>query len=529
MSTGKSHIPSDAKLPYGSGGDAVAEICKALKASSFYPENHPLRNNIINRAYNFLIGAINGRDLSLVITLNGLSSAEGRPPVENTLAAKTLARELFTREIQRLSFLPDLSLMDFELFLSLLMTDPQKIISDGGMENILAELGIRSIITNEIDITAVFTKKSASEQESSEASAGINEYRETVAPADFLPPDQMEEMKIDEIIEALKKEEDDGRYDRLAGILQSKARIVKTQGLFSELVPILLFLINQSSDTVKSPSQQASAQGVFEDLAEGTATDHLLEKLKERDFNSRETVYLILNRLGEKAAGPAIRNLINSGDIHSRKAIATALVRIGSPAVPSLTSFLQDPKWYVVRSMLTILGEIGCRDCIKELHPVIYHDDARVRKEAVRCLTKTGGPEAADTLLELLADRDPSIVKQAIFSLGILKNEKAVDGLMAIVGKRDIFLKSLPLKKEAIRAIGVIGSRKTLPALMKLATKRRWFAADRWQELKISAIEAIAMTDGQSAFDFLLSMSAHKGAIGRTCRDALNSINGKTT
>ncbi len=529
MSTGKSHIPPDTKLPHGSGGDAVAEICKALKASSFYPENHPLRIDIIDRAYKILMETVNGRDLSLVITLNGLSSPEGHPPVENTLAAKTLARELFTREIQRLSFLPDLSLKEFELFLSLLMMDPQRIISEGGMEKILVDSGIRGIVTNEIDITAVFTKKSTAGQESPEASGGITEFRETLAPADFLPPDQIEEMAIDEIIEALKKEDNDDRYARLAAILLSKARVVKTRGLFSELVPTLLFLLNQSSDSVKSPLQQASAQDVFDDLAEGTVTDYLLEKLKERDFNSKETVYLILNRLGEKAVAPAIRILISSGDIHSRKAIATALVRIGGPAVPSLCSFLMDSRWYVVRSMLAILGDIGSSDCIGRLHTVIYHEEARVRKEAVRCLTKIGGSEAVNLLLEVLPDRDPSIVKQAIFSLGILKNDKAVDALLAIVGKRDMFLKSLPLKKEAVRAIGVIGSRKSLPALIKLATKRHLFAADRWQELKISAIEAIAMTDGQSAVDFLLSMSASDGAVGNACRDALDSINTRTT
>jgi HEAT repeat protein len=529
MPSGKSHTPSKAGQPYGPGGDAVAEICKALKAASFYPDNHPLRNEIIQRAYSFLLETVNGRDLSLIITRNGLSSAEGQPPVENTLAAKTLARELFAREIQRLSFLPDLTLDNFEQFLSLLMTEPQKIISDGGMEKILRESGIRGIITNEIDITTVFTKKNVSGPEPPEASGEASEYREPVTPAEYIPTDQMEDMEIGEIIGAMKKEEDDSRYGNLAALLLSKARIVKSQGLFKELVPVLLFLINQSSDTSRSRSQQACAQDVFEDLAEGTVTGYFLEQLKDRNFKSRETVYLILNRLGEKAAAPAIRSLINAGDIHSRKAIATVLVRVGIPAVPLLASYLKDPKWYVVRSMLTILGEIGCKDCLEELRPVIFHDDIRVRKEAVRCLTKIGGPESVNMLLDLLAGRDPSLVKQAVFSLGILKSEKAVDALMSIVRKRDLFLKTLPLKKEAIRAIGVIGSRKTLPWLMKFVGKRHLFAPGRWQELKISAIEAIALTDGETAFDFLMSMSAREGAIGKACRDALESINGRVS
>ncbi len=532
MSTGKSHIPGQSNDPAnlsGSGRDVIAEVYKALKASAFYPANHPLRNDIIRQTYQTLVKSLRGEDLSLLITRNGLHAAEGRTPIENTLAAKSLAKELFVREIQRLSFLPDMSTEEFEQFLSLLTADPQKIIVEGGMEKALAERGITNIVTNVIDISAVFTKKSITDDETGVPVRVTEETRESQVYIDLLPVDEMEDMDVDEIIDAMKKEADDGRYGKLAGSLLSKARALKAQGEFKDLLPVILFLIDQISDTSKSREMRDSAHAAFEGAAEGEMTGYLLECLVDRDFKSRETAYRILAGLGEKAVEPTLQKLNSSDNIHSRKALATALVRIGRPAVPTLLSQINDRRWYVVRSMLAILGEIRCGECVKQLRPTLYHEDVRVIKEAIRCLTKTGGAEAVEMLIELLAAQNPSVKGQAIFSLGILKSERAVEPLMDIVGGRDIFLKTLPLKKEALQSIGLIGSKKALPGLMKMAGKRRLFAARRWQELKIDVIGTIGRIGGESAFDFLLALGTRGGPVGKACSEAIDSMDRKVS
>ncbi len=216
MSAEKSHPTKQTNDPTntpGAGRDVIAEIYKSLKASAFYPANHPLRNNIIRQAYRFLLESLQGNSLSLLITRNGLQAVEGRAAIENTLATKSLARELFVREIQRLSFLPDLTMEEFEHFLSLLTADPQKIISDGGMEKALADREIRNIITNEIDISAVFTKIAVSDDETGEPVRERESTRVSQAAFDLLPADEVEEdLEVGEIIEAMKKEGDDSRY-----------------------------------------------------------------------------------------------------------------------------------------------------------------------------------------------------------------------------------------------------------------------------------------------------------------------------
>jgi HEAT repeat protein len=531
MTITKDHIPrklnehSDAP---NRNGDIATELYKALRAFLFYPEKHPLRNDILQRAYQFLVKLLNGGDLLLAVTRNGFSSTAGGIAVANSSIAKAMAKELFLREIQRLSFLPGLSFQDFQDFLELLTIDPQKIVELGGMEKILAERGIRSIITNVIDVSAVFTKRQAQDAETGERSREIMAVEESRAELDFLSPDETADMEIDEIIASMEKETDDDLYLQLAKLLLTKAQALKERNLFEWLVPVVLSLIEQGLDSMKSQAQRNCALAAFEQIAAEEMTRYLLLQLENRGFKEKETVYLILGHLGEKAAPAAIQRICAAGNIHARKALATALVRIGKPAVPSLLAMLNDARWYVVRGMLTILGEIRCKECVQTLRTTIYHDDDRVRKEAIRSLTKIGGPEAAEILIELLHDKDPSIVRQVIFSLGILKSDKALGPLLDIIKKRDIFLKSLPLKKEAVQAIGLIGDKGAIPYLEKMAKKGHWLAAKRGEELKIFVIGVIGRLGDESSLFFLQKMSAGGGPVGRACNAACVSIKKKT-
>jgi HEAT repeat protein len=517
-------------------GEAVAELYKALKASFFYPEKHPLRNDILNRAYNFLVRLMNGRDFSLVITRNGFSASEGGLPVANSLMAKAMARELFLREVQRLSFLPGISFQEFQDFLSLLTVDPQKIVASGGMEKILAERTIRNIITNEIDISAVFTKRYISDGE--EAPPWLKPVGVQGAPAetglvlsdimDLETPDDISDMEIDEIISAMETEPTDRRYLQLAEQLSAKAQLLKVQNQFEQLVPFVLALLNQGLDNMRSQSQRDGALAVFEQIASGELALYLLFQLENREFEDKDSAYLILQHLGDKAVPAAIQRLNIADTIHSRKALATALARIGKPAVPSLLAMLNDAKWYRIRAMLTILGQIGSSDSIEGLKHTVYHEDDRVRKEAIRCLTKIGGPSAEEILVDLLSDKDASILKQVIFSLGILKSDKALDPLIRITGKWDIFLKSLPLKKEALQTIGLIADRRVLPHLKKIANKSHWFAPKRGEDLRVAAIAVIGQLGDESSLDFLRKMSAKGGPIGKACNAASDSISQRT-
>jgi HEAT repeat protein len=283
-------------------------------------------------------------------------------------------------------------------------------------------------------------------------------------------------------------------------------------------------LLEQTDDQRRSTIQREYASFSLEQITAGPTTDFLLQQLEQRDPSGSEMIYRVLRQLGTKVVYVLVQRLCIANSLLARKALATAIIKIGPAAIPPLVAALQDERWYVVRNMVAILGEICSQECVGELQHAVNHADPRVRKETIRSLLNIGGKEAESTIIDMLDDRDTTIVKQAILSLGIMKSQLAVQPLIGIVAQRDLFMKSLPLKKEALQALGRIGDRRATPYLTGLLQKWHWFAWSRWQELKIAAAAALGQLGDEAAIPALKARMSAGGGLGRACGEAVDNI-----
>jgi HEAT repeat protein len=298
---------------------------------------------------------------------------------------------------------------------------------------------------------------------------------------------------------------------------------------FDRLFPILLTLLNQNADKTKSAVQCECALTTFQQLAQGEMAEHLLDHLEEKDFGKKEIVYLFLTQLGSEVVNAVIRRIVAGNNLAARKALATALLWIGPPALPHLLVLLQDGRWQLVRTAVTILGEMGNRDAVQGLTQAAYHTDNRVRMEAISSLARIGGREATLMLIDLLHDKDHAVRKQAIIWMGKTRNEKTLQPLLRLVTKWGVLSKSLAIKKEALLAIGHIGDRRALEPMFRLVRKRHWIARGHWEMLKITAVAVIGRLGGEAAKEFLEELSARRGPIGLACSTALETMVQRTT
>ena len=535
MPVSKDHKVSSLKDHDGTTAEcnaALAELNRGLKAIAFYPEKHPLREEILNRAFLAMVNLMKEGGVSLIVQRNGLSFVDRDVTVENNPMTSALAKELFAREIQQLTLLPELTLREFTEFLLLLATEPHSIIAQGGMDGMLKNRGIQTVIANEIDITTVFSRKMVEETSSetvTETTAPQENHEQGSAPFEGELADNLSDLEIEELIALMGTESDDNRYRQLSQNLRIKGHTVKKEGDFDRLFPILLALLNHNADKTRSAAQCECALTVFQQLALEEMTEHLLDHLEEKDFGQQEIVYLILNKLGSEVVNVVIRRLVAGNNLVAKKALATALLWIGPPALPQLLDLLQDSRWQVVRTAVTILGEMGNRDAVQGLTQAAYHTDNRVRMEAIRSLARIGGREATLLLIDLLQDKDQAVRKQAIIWMGNTRNEKTLQPLLHLVTKRGVLRKSLAIKMEALLAIGRIGDRRALEPLFSLVWKRHWIARGHWEKVKIIAVETISYLGGESAKGFLEKLSARGGRIGLACSAALETMGQRTT
>jgi HEAT repeat protein len=523
--------PKDSAVTAASSSAALSEVHRGLKAITFYPNNHPLRDEILGKAYQAVVNLMKEGGVSLVAQRNSISFADRDVCVENNPMTSALGKELFAREIQQLTLMPELTFPEFTEFLSLLATEPHRIIEEGGMGEALKNRGIQTIIANEIDITAVFSKKMVNESTAStvtEATAPHENHDQSPAQIEGGLADALNNLEIEELISLMGTEPDDSIYRQLAHELLIKAQPVKKDGNFDRLFSILLALLDQNGDKIRSPIQCECALMVFHQLAMGEMAGHLLDHLEDTDFVQQDIVYRVLKKLEGEGANAVIRRLVVGNNLSARKALATALLWIGPPALPHLLDLLKDNRWQVVRTSVTILGDMGNREATQGLAQAVYHSDDRVRLEAVRSLARIGGREATLLLIDLLQDKNQVIRKQAILWMGNTRNEKALQPLLNLVMKRGIQEKSLAIKKEALLAIGRIGDQRALEPLFKLVRKRHVIARGRWEKLKLLAVDTIGRLGGESAKEFLEKLSARGGRIGLAGSETLETMGLRT-
>lgn len=517
--------------PVIDASSALGELQRALKATSFYPKDHPVRTQTLTQAHSSLVQFMNGKNIVLVIGRKGFTDADGGLKVESNPLTISLSREIFIRRMRRLTFLPDLTLDDLRAFLFLLTISPEKIASSGGIERLMTDHGFRTIWANEIDLSVIREKRQALESSGegfidAEDNKGLFEETvttaETGAATDFEMPE--EDLSLEQLISRMELEHDETRYLELAKKLSRKTEEYKHAGRIAELVPVLSFLLRQGEDETKDRFIAEYAMFTFEQVASGEITDYILQNIQNREYQDKEQLFHFLRHLGKNVVYAILQQLCTAEDLYARKALAISLIRIGEPAIPPIVSMLKDERWYVIRNMVAILGELGSKSSVPGLRRTASHPDERVRKETIRALSRIKGREAESVIISLIYDKSQVIRKQAIQALGTMKSQTAVEQLLQIATQSDFFMKHIPLKKEALVAVGRIGDRQAVPELIRIMQTPSWQFWRCPEDLKIAAVASLGMIGDEAAIAPLLAMSTIGGKLGRACSEAIETI-----
>jgi len=170
-----------------------------------------------------------------------------------------------------------------------------------------------------------------------------------------------------------------------------------------------------------------------------------------------------------------------------RKMLLRALQVVARLKPESVTTHLDDPRWYVIRNVLVALGTSRRPETADHILPLCSHADHRVRVEALRALYLVLGAGSVSPLLEGTLDPDVMVRTEACRLLGGLDDP----GIDRRLSERAQF----PDLDEAIRAVAALGHRDTNSAratLTRMAKKRPalWGRARRLRLAARQALEA---------------------------------------
>ncbi|MBI2972262.1 MAG: HEAT repeat domain-containing protein [Armatimonadetes bacterium] len=174
-----------------------------------------------------------------------------------------------------------------------------------------------------------------------------------------------------------------------------------------------------------------------------------------------------------------------------RREIVDQLQALARGRIQLLAAHLVDPRWYIARNVVTVLGATGQPEAAPYLRAALSHADVHVRKEALHALAQIRTTEAVGLMAQALAHSDPQTQQAAAHWLGMTGSPDAADALIALVQSTPLH-EAVEVKREAIRSLGRLGTPEAEAALQRILSARGVFNRRQLDDLRAEARKALA-------------------------------------
>jgi len=356
-------------------------------------------------------------------------------------------------------------------------------------------------------------------------------YSLTPEEVEKLRKDVEEEIKptyvlniVDVIFEILGSEKEPEPYKNAVNILIKVLDAMIILGEFRKAIDLVRRIyIFQKTYELKDWQLEIIRKFLI-DAGDDQRIDRIGKLLEQEEGVPLEEIRNYLVLLQQNAIKPLVRLLGERQKSKARRVICDALSEIGKNAPELFVSYMDDPRWYLVRNITYILGRIGKEESLPYIQKAFNHEDPRVRREAIQALGLIGGAKAVGLLVKCLKDEDSRIRTTAALHLGKVGKKAALEPLLEIVLSKDFQKRGSEEIKGFFEAIGIMGSsRESILVLRRLLERKSWLGRGK-DEIRIGAAQALATIGTPEVMAILESGKDSKDeSIRNACLQALKS------
>jgi HEAT repeat protein len=195
-----------------------------------------------------------------------------------------------------------------------------------------------------------------------------------------------------------------------------------------------------------------------------------------------------LVQIGPAAAGAICDLLGQVNHMKHRRALCEALAISCKDDVDVLIARLGDPRWYVIRNVVYVLGRIAHQGVERALDRALHHEDVRVRKEAVRALGNIESSTSRAFLVSAFRDQDASVRIQAALTLAQRRDDRAAQSIWTAIGSPEFARRDQNERRVFYEALGKCGSNSFVDRLASMLTKGGLFQGGNEEERMNSAL-----------------------------------------
>jgi hypothetical protein len=178
----------------------------------------------------------------------------------------------------------------------------------------------------------------------------------------------------------------------------------------------------------------------------------------------------------------------------SRKAVCDVLAERGADRIDTIGNGIYDKRWYVVRNVAIVLGNIGGKRACQYLQKAVLHDDERVRREVIEALVRMDPAVANPLLRSAFDDTSVELRLVALRAMAQRGDEETAHMASDRISSK-IFLRFEPTEqKEWLAAVAMLMGDHALPLFRRLISG--WAVMDRTAKLRLKGLAVLALGEG---------------------------------
>ena len=223
-----------------------------------------------------------------------------------------------------------------------------------------------------------------------------------------------------------------------------------------------------------------TTEGFLRDLAhpDSVVTASCVTQLDHQTTQGIQEFITLGRAFGSSACEWLMLVLAESQQQRTRRLLARAIADLCRDNPERLAPWLRDPRWYVVRNVVHILGWIGGAPIAGLLRSARGHGERRVRLEVVAALAQVAPETSRPVLMEMLEDTDSRVFGAAVHQLAERRDPEFARAMADRLRDPEFAERSPEERRTIYSALGASGGDEVLPALEEEMLSRKWFSKE---------------------------------------------------
>jgi hypothetical protein len=300
----------------------------------------------------------------------------------------------------------------------------------------------------------------------------------------------------------------------MARFLPRIMRLAVTNGLWLEAYESLRLLKTCDDE---GRTQLAFAQELLQPISITSA----IERVDHQEQQQVADFIAFAAELGDPGVDWLNLVLAESQNRRNRRLFAEAIAHVCRENPERLAPWMSDPRWFVVRNVVHILGWIGGNAILPMLQGAIRHSDPRVRQEVVAALGQVDARMARPLLLRMLDGADTRMLSAVLHQLSANRDPGVARLLLSYLQAETFEERSEEERRAIYSALSSVGGDEIIADLEGEMHRGNWFS--RNQEVHRQAVARVIARIGTPLARRVLErgLQSKRAPVRRACEEAL--------